>query len=140
MQRRSPVFLPVAVALVAACGAAPAPSPATLSGAAGGAPILYEVTPRDGGAPLEVVVAVPPGPGAPRSVFGRIELLRLNHAQATMDVVFANSPHAPGNEMIVRWTEERARAVSTYHGRFPIPAAVRRAITAPAPGRAAPKD
>lgn len=248
MQRRSPVFLPVAVAFVAACGAAPAPSPpAFLSGAVAGAPILYEVTPRDGGAHLEVAVAVPPGlpgefhvetsmtpwvrgpeietaagweklpstdgvfglpgcaggcrvrygfdlagaaaesgevgyaaehggaflappttwllhpaaevsgvpfrfhvrtskeigfvtgvfpvegvestygadvsdlPGAPYSAFGHLDVHRLNHARATIEVAFVNSPHASGNEVIVRWIEESARAVSTYYGRFPIP-------------------
>lgn len=60
MQRR-PAPLIVAAALALACGKAPGPAAPVTRPAGGEGSLRYEVTPRDGGARLSVVVAVPPG-------------------------------------------------------------------------------
>lgn len=60
-------------------------------------------------------------PEASYSAFGRFEALRLDHARGKIDVAVANSPHATGNQTLVTWLQESARAVSTYYGRFPLP-------------------
>lgn len=78
------------------------------------------VLPLAGGAESTYGADISDLPDAPYSVFGRFALEQVAEAKGNVDVAIVNGPHASGNDTVVQWVRDGARAVSAYYGEFPI--------------------
>jgi predicted metalloprotease with PDZ domain len=70
---------------------------------------------------------------APYSVFGALRVRTAKAVGAAIEVAIAEGKLAVPDDRLVQWTEDAARAITSYFGRFPMPTAL--VILVPGRGR-----